>query len=118
MSDNNLTPARTERETLHAEIVDGPHDPFTHTTSPNVALVEPSAFIALVLAVLSWIVIPVVGAIAALFIAPNAKRKIRESNGQLAGWRIAQAAQAIAICNLLAAAFVIWLLYKIVTWIF
>jgi hypothetical protein len=119
MSDNELTPVPTERETIHAEIVDGPHVTNAYTnTPPNVTLAEPTAFIALVLAVLSWIVIPVIGALAALAIAPGAKHKIRESHGQLGGMKLAQAAQVIAIGNLVAATFIIWLLYKIITWIF
>jgi cytochrome c biogenesis protein CcdA len=122
MSDNDLTPVHIERndgvqETVHAEIVDDPY--VTHNSSqPAVTFAEPTAFVALLLAVLSWIVLPVVGAIAALVIAPGAKRKIRASDGQLAGYKLAQAAQVIAVLNILAAAFIIWLLVQIIQWIF
>lgn len=119
MSNHDLTPAHPDRETVHAEIVDGPY--VTHEYSapqPTVTFAEPTAFVALVLAVLSWIILPVVGAIAALLIAPGAKRKIRASNGQLAGYKLAQAAQVIAVLNILAAAFIIWLLVQIIQWIF
>jgi hypothetical protein len=119
MTDHDLTPAHRDNETVHAEIVDGPY--VTHDygqTQPGVTFAEPTAFVALLLAVLSWIVLPVVGALAALAVAPRAKRKIRASNGQLAGYKLAQAAQVIAIGNLLAAAFIIWLLIQIIQWIF
>ena len=119
MSDNDLTPASVEHETVHAEIVDGPY--VTHdysATQPTVTFAEPTAFVALVLAVLSWIILPIIGAIAALVIAPGAKQKIRASHGQLGGYKLAQAAQVIAICNILAAAFIIWLLVQILQWIF
>lgn len=62
--------------------------------------VDAGAVIALALAISSWIVLPVVGAIAALVMAPGAIRRIREANGDLGTTGVVRAAQVIAIANL------------------
>lgn len=87
-------------------------------TPPGLTLTEPSAFIALIFAILSWCLLPILGALIALGIAPGAKRRIRESNGVLGGKKLAVAAQVIAISNLLAAVLVVYAFIAFIKWIF
>jgi hypothetical protein len=128
MIENETPPASSPQtpssEHVRAEIVDdvrvmNANDaPYAGHNTAGLVLTEPSAFVALVFAVLSWIVLPIVGALVALGIAPGAKRRIRESNGRLGGRKLATAAQVIAVANLLAAVLVIYGLIALVRWIF
>jgi hypothetical protein len=90
---------------IHAEVLGGPGRSHTASVSDGTDL---GALVALALAVLSWIILPIIGAIAALLIAPGAKRRIRESNGRLNGENLASAAQAIAVLNIVTVTIVAW----------
>jgi hypothetical protein len=57
---------------------------------------EPSAILALVLAILAWAACPILAAIAALMIAGGAKAKIDVSGGALTGLSLVTAARWIA----------------------
>jgi hypothetical protein len=125
MEDNEATPVHAQPRSsqhAHAEVVDdarvmnGAYT--TDSPSPGLTMTDPSAFVALIFAVLSWIVLPIIGALVALALAPGAKRRIRDSNGALGGAKVASAAQAIAIANLLAAALLIYLMVQLIRWIF
>lgn len=59
-----------------------------------------SAVAALVLAILSFVVCPVVFAIVALFLASGARRKIRASGGALEGDSLCTAAVVLAWVNI------------------
>jgi hypothetical protein len=123
--DNTASPA--SREVLRPELI----DEHGHTTGGNahneyqgsaygaeLIGVDSGAALSLILAIASWIVIPIVGAIAALFMAPLAKRRIRRSQGALAGHTLAVAAQVIAVLNLVFAALIIWIFVHIIHWLF
>ncbi len=58
-----------------------------------------TAIAALVLAVASWVVLPVVPAVIALFLARRAKREVRASSGGLQGQSLATAATIVAAVN-------------------
>jgi hypothetical protein len=127
MEENNPTPFARPHSSphAHAEVVDearvmgnGYSTASANSNPSGLTLTDPSAVIALIFAVLSWVLLPVLGALIALGLAPGAKRRIRESNGALGGARIASAAQAIAIANLLAAALLIYLMIQLIKWIF
>ena len=64
------------------------------------AQTETSATVALVLAIVSFVVCPVIPAVIALFLAASATKKIRQSGGRLTGEGIAKAARIIAWVNL------------------
>lgn len=55
---------------------------------------------ALVLAIGSFIVCPLVAAVASLFVAAGAKRQIRDSDGRLGGQGLVTAANVLAIVNI------------------
>jgi hypothetical protein len=61
---------------------------------------EPSAILALVVAVLAWFACPILAAIAALMIAGGAKAKIDVSGGALTGLGLVSAARWIAWIHL------------------
>lgn len=107
-------------EPLRAEIVDDIRiiNGAANQSPPALVITDTSAVAAFVLSILSWIVLPVIGAIAALIIAPKAKRRIRQSNGMLAGKKLASIAQKIAVLNLLASVVVIYLLIALIRWVF
>lgn len=94
-----------EHEVLHPDAIDyGRATPYTAIGHAPTQATEVNALIAMVLAIASWMVIPIVGAVAALFVASNAKRSIHASNGALAGLGIARGAQAVAWANLICCA--------------
>ena len=64
-----------------------------------------TAIAALVLAIASFVVFPVVPALVALFVSSRAKREIRRSGGVLPGETLAQAATIVAAVNLWLVAF-------------
>jgi hypothetical protein len=64
------------------------------------------ALVALVLAVIAWTpVVPFIGAVAALFLAPSARREIQASGGRLTGLGLCRAAEVIAWVHLAFLAF-------------
>jgi hypothetical protein len=109
-----------EREPLKAEIVDDVPNSGRNSGSQwnGLASTEPTALAALALAIASWVAIPIIGAIAALLIAPAAKRRIRRSNGEFIGTSLATAAQVISALNLILGIFVVWVIYRLLVWIF
>jgi len=61
---------------------------------------ETKAIIALVCAIASWVVLPLLPAIAALMIGSSARREIRASGGWLTGDGLVTAAKVIAWANI------------------
>ncbi len=61
---------------------------------------EGTAVGALVAAILSWVACPIVPAIVALVLVPNARRKIEASQGRLTGEGLLTAAKWVAIINI------------------
>ena len=61
---------------------------------------ETKAVVALVLAIASWLLFPVVPAVAALFVGSAARRDIEASGGRLTGDGLVTAAKVIAWINL------------------
>lgn len=84
----------------------GPHAPFppagyaSQQTSTN-------AIVSLVLAILSWIAVPLVPAIIAVVLARNADEEIAASAGRVTGTGLAQAARITAWSNIAFCAFVV-----------
>jgi hypothetical protein len=65
---------------------------------------------ALVCGIASFVVCPVLPAVAAVILAPGAKRKIRESGGRLDGEGMATAGQVLGWINIGLAAFLVIIL--------
>jgi len=65
------------------------------------------ATVALVLAIVSFVVCPVIPAVIALVFASQAAREIRESNGRFTGQGLVTASRIIAIANLALSALVV-----------
>lgn len=110
-------------EIVDSEIINRPQEgawskPSGFGAFQGIQLTDTSAVLAIALAVSSWIILPIVGAIAALIFASKAKRNIKRSNGQLAGTNLATAAQVIAGANIVAGIVVIWAIISIIRWIF
>jgi hypothetical protein len=61
---------------------------------------ETKAVVALVLAIASWLLIPVVPAVAALFVGSAARRDIDASGGRLTGDGLVTAAKVVAWANI------------------
>jgi len=62
------------------------------------------AIASLVTGILSWVLIPIIGAIIAIITGHLAKREIRESNGQLSGDGMATAGLILGYINILLVA--------------
>jgi uncharacterized membrane protein YjfL (UPF0719 family) len=77
-----------------------PPPPAFIQTPPNSGL----AIASLVTGILSWVLIPIIGAIIAVITGHMAKRQIRESNGQLSGDGMATAGLILGYVNLLLVA--------------
>ena len=75
------------------------------------------AIVALVCAIASWVVLPVLPAIAALMIARTAREQIASSGGRLTGDGMVTAAKVIAWANLVATLLVV-LLLALALWLF
>ena len=71
-------------------------DPATAVAPPN----DGTAVAALVLAILAWVVCPVVLAIVAVVLAGNAQRTIEASAGALGGRGLVTAARVVAWANI------------------
>lgn len=65
-----------------------------------VAAQNGKAVAALVLAIGSWLILPFIGAVIALFLAASAKRDIAASGGQLGGQGLVTAAKVVAWANI------------------
>jgi hypothetical protein len=102
-------PRIVNAEVLHPDVV--VRDNYS---SSMVFGVDAGAVIALALAIASWIVLPVIGAIAALIIAPGATHRIRQANGELGTTGVVRAAQIIAIANLVVFVLLVWLLIAVI----
>lgn len=110
-------------EIVDSEIINRPQEgawskPEGFGAFQGIQLTDTSAVLAIALAVSSWIILPIVGAIAALIFASKARRNIKRSNGQLTGTNLATAAQVIAGANIVAGIVVIWAIISIIRWIF
>ena len=68
---------------------------------------ETKAIVALVLAIGSFVVFPLVPAIVALCLAPGAKRDIETSGGRLTGLGLVTASKIVAWCNVALSALVV-----------
>lgn len=77
-----------------------------YATPPN----SSKATTALVLAILAWVVCPVVLAIAALVVASGADDEIKASNGQLQGQNLVTAARVLSIVNLIIPGLIVLLI--------
>lgn len=122
--DNDPFSERTDSP-LRPEIVGDTHSHQTaHGQTPygqsmKMMSIESSALTAFGLAVASWFLIPIVGAIAALIVASGAKRRIRDAEeGTVAGRSLATAAQVIAWANILLFVLAAWLVITLLRWIF
>lgn len=73
-----------------------------------------NAIVALVLAIASWFVLPVIAAIAALILASKATKEIRASNGWLTGEGMALAAKVISWINIAVSIVVVLIIVAIV----
>ena len=71
------------------------------------AQTESKAIIALVCAIASWVVLPVLPAIAALMIGKTARQEIGRSGGRLTGDGLVTAAKVVAWANLVATVLVV-----------
>lgn len=103
---------KARSEPIRAEIVGD--DSRNKGSWPKFTRIDSSAVFALGLAIASWFVIPIVGALAALFVASGAKRKIKEADGTIEGMSMVTAAKVIAWANLLLFFVAVWL----VIWLF
>jgi len=76
-----------------------PQSPPIHQAPPNSGL----AIASLVTGILSWVLVPILGAIIAVVTGHLAKREIRQSNGRLSGDGMATAGLILGYVNLLLA---------------
>ena len=70
-------------------------DEIQSTTSDHVQKTSGLAIVSLVCGVLGLTFLPLLGALVAVITAPLAKKEIRESDGTMSGWEIAQAGQIL-----------------------
>ena len=77
---------------------------YGYTTGPQTSS---KATVALVLSIVSFVVCPVIPAVAALIFASQATKEIRESNGRYTGQGMVTASRIIAIANLVLSALAI-----------
>lgn len=119
MNDRSTTHDTNEHEALRPEIVDEDSTYYGASRAPlrSGGEADLGGLIALALSIASWVVTPIIGAIAALIIARGSKRRIRASDGAVTGLNIATAAQIIAGLNLLLGAVVVWGLWQLAQWL-
>lgn len=84
--------------------------------TPIPAPTSSNAVVALILAIGSWVICPLIAAIVALILASAAAREIRSSNGAVGGSGLVTAARIIAWIHIgvVAAAIVVFLLVVII----
>jgi len=76
-----------------------PGVPPAYGTWTGPSRVSTQAVVALVLALASYAVLPLVASLAALYVAASARREIAASGGQVSGAGLARAARILAIVN-------------------
>lgn len=86
---------------------------------PGIPRTEGTAVAALVLAILSWFVLPIIGSIVALVLAASAERSIDARPAELAGRGLVTGARYVAWTHLVVAAMIIAFLaaFVIAVWI-
>lgn len=99
-----------ENQLLHPDVVDEGYSPYETRT-------DTSAVIALVFAMLSFVLLPVIGALIALALAPRAKSRIRHSEGRIGGATLARIAQGLAVLNIFLVVVLAYFVVQLVQWL-
>lgn len=78
----------------------GPPPQYAAYPPATVAAQDGKAIAALVMAIVSWVMLPFIGAVVALFLAGAARRDIDASGGRLGGAGLVTAAKVVAWANI------------------
>lgn len=78
----------------------GPPPQYAAYPPATVAAQDGKAVAALVMAIVSWVMLPFIGAVVALFLAGSAQRDIAASGGRLGGDGLVTAAKVVAWANI------------------